>query len=38
MRRLIDYTVLMAYDQHMSADAAGSIAGESWYEHISTGA
>ena len=28
----VDYTVLMAYDQHMSADPAGSIAGQSWYE------
>jgi cellulose synthase/poly-beta-1,6-N-acetylglucosamine synthase-like glycosyltransferase/peptidoglycan/xylan/chitin deacetylase (PgdA/CDA1 family) len=31
--RLVDYTVLMAYDQHMSADPAGPIAGETWYEH-----
>ncbi len=33
MRRSVDYTVLMAYDQHMAADPAGPIAGESWYEH-----
>ncbi len=28
----IDYTVLMAYDQHDDADIAGPIAGESWFE------
>ena len=28
----IDYTVLMAYDQHDDADVAGPIAAESWFE------
>lgn len=28
----IDYTVLMAYDQHDESSAAGPIAGESWFE------
>ncbi|MGB8363691.1 MAG: glycosyltransferase, partial [Rhizomicrobium sp.] len=30
--KLVDYTILMAYDQHDDADEPGSIAGQSWYE------
>lgn len=30
--RIADYTVLMAYDQHETPGAPGSIAGEDWYE------
>jgi cellulose synthase/poly-beta-1,6-N-acetylglucosamine synthase-like glycosyltransferase/peptidoglycan/xylan/chitin deacetylase (PgdA/CDA1 family)/spore germination protein YaaH len=29
---LVDYTLLMAYDEHDDAAPPGSIAGESWYE------
>jgi peptidoglycan-N-acetylglucosamine deacetylase len=29
----IDYTMLMAYDEHNLPDQPGSIAGESWYEN-----
>ena len=32
MRKLVDYTLLMAYDQHDDSSQAGSIAGQSWYE------
>ncbi len=28
----IDYTILMAYDEHDQSDEPGSIAGQSWYE------
>jgi len=28
----IDYTLLMAYDEHLTPNAPGSIAGQSWYE------
>ena len=30
--QLVDYTLLMAYDQHDDSSEAGSIAGQSWYE------
>ena len=30
--RLIDYTLLMAYDEHENSGEAGSLAGQSWYE------
>jgi cellulose synthase/poly-beta-1,6-N-acetylglucosamine synthase-like glycosyltransferase/peptidoglycan/xylan/chitin deacetylase (PgdA/CDA1 family) len=30
--QLVDYTLLMAYDQHDDSSQAGSIAGQSWYE------
>jgi len=30
--RLVDYTILMAYDQHDNSDEPGSIAGQSWFE------
>ncbi len=29
---LVDYTLLMAYDEHDEAAGAGSVAGETWYE------
>jgi cellulose synthase/poly-beta-1,6-N-acetylglucosamine synthase-like glycosyltransferase/peptidoglycan/xylan/chitin deacetylase (PgdA/CDA1 family) len=29
----IDYTILMAYDEHLTPNAPGSIAGQSWYEN-----
>ena len=29
---IVDYTLLMAYDEHDDAAAPGSIAGETWYE------
>jgi len=29
---LVDYTLLMAYDEHDDGDAPGSIASETWYE------
>ena len=29
---LVDYTLLMAYDEHDNGDDPGSIAGETWYE------
>jgi cellulose synthase/poly-beta-1,6-N-acetylglucosamine synthase-like glycosyltransferase/peptidoglycan/xylan/chitin deacetylase (PgdA/CDA1 family) len=29
---IVDYTVLMAYDEHDDAGAAGSIAGQDWFE------
>ncbi|HTQ15240.1 MAG TPA: glycosyltransferase [Rhizomicrobium sp.] len=32
--KLVDYTVLMAYDEHYLTSAPGSIAGESWYEDL----
>jgi cellulose synthase/poly-beta-1,6-N-acetylglucosamine synthase-like glycosyltransferase/peptidoglycan/xylan/chitin deacetylase (PgdA/CDA1 family) len=32
--RDVDYTLLMAYDEHGSAAGAGSIAGESWFENL----
>jgi cellulose synthase/poly-beta-1,6-N-acetylglucosamine synthase-like glycosyltransferase/peptidoglycan/xylan/chitin deacetylase (PgdA/CDA1 family)/spore germination protein YaaH len=30
--RIVDYTMLMAYDEHDDTGPAGSIAGQSWYE------
>ena len=30
--KLIDYTLLMGYDEHDNADEPGSIAGQSWFE------
>lgn len=30
--QLVDYTLLMAYDEHDNSSEAGSIAGQSWYE------
>jgi cellulose synthase/poly-beta-1,6-N-acetylglucosamine synthase-like glycosyltransferase/peptidoglycan/xylan/chitin deacetylase (PgdA/CDA1 family) len=30
--KLVDYTILMAYDEHDQSDEPGSIAGQSWYE------
>jgi cellulose synthase/poly-beta-1,6-N-acetylglucosamine synthase-like glycosyltransferase/peptidoglycan/xylan/chitin deacetylase (PgdA/CDA1 family) len=30
---IVDYTMLMAYDQHDESDPPGSIAGQSWYEN-----
>jgi peptidoglycan-N-acetylglucosamine deacetylase len=30
----IDYTMLMAYDEHASAGAPGSIAGQTWFENL----
>ena len=32
--QIVDYTMLMAYDQHEISDPAGAIAGQSWYEDI----
>jgi len=32
--RDIDYTLLMAYDEHGSAAGAGSIAGQAWFENL----
>lgn len=32
--RIVDYTMLMAYDEHYIASPAGSIAGQSWYENL----
>ena len=32
--RVIDYTLLMAYDEHENSGPAGSIAGQSWYENL----
>ena len=32
--QLVDYTLLMAYDEHDDSSGAGSIAGESWYENL----
>src|SRR5579871_4996639 len=32
LAKLVDYTLLMAYDEHDDSSAAGSIAGQSWYE------
>jgi cellulose synthase/poly-beta-1,6-N-acetylglucosamine synthase-like glycosyltransferase/peptidoglycan/xylan/chitin deacetylase (PgdA/CDA1 family)/spore germination protein YaaH len=29
---IVDYTVLMAYDEHDDSDKAGSIAGQGWFE------
>ncbi len=29
---IVDYTLLMAYDEHDDADVAGSIAGQAWFE------
>jgi poly-beta-1,6 N-acetyl-D-glucosamine synthase len=31
--RDVDYTMLMAYDEHTTPNAPGSIAGQSWYEN-----
>lgn len=30
--KLVDYTLLMAYDEHDDTGSAGSVAGETWYE------
>ncbi|HTW34155.1 MAG TPA: polysaccharide deacetylase family protein [Rhizomicrobium sp.] len=30
--KLVDYTILMAYDQHDASDEPGSLAGQSWFE------
>ncbi|HSC17986.1 MAG TPA: glycosyltransferase [Rhizomicrobium sp.] len=30
----VDYTLLMAYDEHASPHAPGSIAGQSWFENL----
>jgi cellulose synthase/poly-beta-1,6-N-acetylglucosamine synthase-like glycosyltransferase/peptidoglycan/xylan/chitin deacetylase (PgdA/CDA1 family)/spore germination protein YaaH len=30
--KLVDYTLLMAYDEHDDTGPAGSVAGETWYE------
>ncbi len=30
--KIVDYTILMAYDQHDDSDAAGPIASQSWFE------
>ncbi|MBI3675148.1 MAG: glycosyltransferase [Proteobacteria bacterium] len=30
----VDYVLLMAYDQHLTANVPGSIAGQSWYEDL----
>ncbi|MGN6516861.1 MAG: polysaccharide deacetylase family protein [Rhizomicrobium sp.] len=30
----VDYTMLMAYDEHTTPNAPGSIAGQSWFENI----
>jgi cellulose synthase/poly-beta-1,6-N-acetylglucosamine synthase-like glycosyltransferase/peptidoglycan/xylan/chitin deacetylase (PgdA/CDA1 family) len=30
----VDYTLLMAYDEHTSPGAPGSIAGQAWYENL----
>jgi len=32
--RIVDYTMLMAYDEHYVSSKAGSIAGQSWYENL----
>ncbi|HEX4294302.1 MAG TPA: glycosyltransferase [Rhizomicrobium sp.] len=29
---IVDYTILMAYDEHDDSDVAGSIAGQGWFE------
>jgi cellulose synthase/poly-beta-1,6-N-acetylglucosamine synthase-like glycosyltransferase/peptidoglycan/xylan/chitin deacetylase (PgdA/CDA1 family) len=34
LARDVDYTMLMAYDEHATPNAPGSIAGESWYENL----
>ncbi|HEX7776097.1 MAG TPA: polysaccharide deacetylase family protein, partial [Parvibaculum sp.] len=34
MAKVVDYTMLMAYDQHWLTSAAGSIAGEPWFESV----
>ena len=31
--QLVDYTLLMAYDEHDDSSGAGSIAGQSWFEN-----
>src|SRR5215469_3146807 len=30
--KLVDYTILMAYDQHDNSEEPGSLAGQSWFE------
>ena len=32
--QIVDYTVLMAYDEHDDIRPAGAIAGQDWYENI----
>ncbi len=32
--QIVDYTMLMAYDEHDDSSPAGSIAGQGWYEKI----
>ncbi|MDR3500420.1 MAG: glycosyltransferase [Parvibaculum sp.] len=34
MAKVVDYTMLMAYDEHWLTSKAGSIAGEPWYEGV----
>lgn len=34
MASTVDYTMLMAYDEHWPAGGAGSIAGQPWYERV----
>ncbi len=34
MASVIDYTMLMAYDEHWPAGGAGSVAGQPWYESV----
>ncbi|HEY4342850.1 MAG TPA: glycosyltransferase [Parvibaculum sp.] len=34
MAEVIDYTMLMAYDEHWLTSEAGSVAGQSWYEGV----
>ncbi|MCE9649401.1 MAG: glycosyltransferase [Parvibaculum sp.] len=34
MAKAVDYTMLMAYDEHWGNGAAGSVAGQPWYEDI----
>ena len=34
MARIVDYTMLMAYDEHWQSGPAGAIAGQSWFEDI----
>jgi cellulose synthase/poly-beta-1,6-N-acetylglucosamine synthase-like glycosyltransferase/peptidoglycan/xylan/chitin deacetylase (PgdA/CDA1 family)/spore germination protein YaaH len=32
--KLVDYTILMAYDQHDNSEEPGSLAGQSWFESV----
>ncbi len=31
---IVDYTILMAYDEHWEEGASGSVAGQSWFENL----